>query len=362
MIRIWVVMALLAGGGWWAYQHYFAKETAVAEAAPGPQGPPGGMPVEAEKIVEQKLAREIIAVGSLRSDESVKLSAEIGGRVSAIRFTEGQAVERGAVLFELEDSVLQAELAQSRASLTLSQRNAARSADLFSKGLVSARERDEAAAKLALDEASVKLAEARLDKTRIRAPFAGIAGLRLISPGAYVQPGDTLVALEALQTLKADFRLSEAALSVVSVGQILNLEVDAYPGQTFAGKVYAIDPGLAVETRSIGLRARVPNAQGKLRPGLFARVKLIIAQKDQAITVAEQAVFPQGEQHFVYTIENGAAAMKPVGIGQRQDGRVEIVSGLKAGDTVITAGLQKIGPGAPVTAINLAAPAEKPKS
>ncbi len=143
---------------------------------------------------------------------------------------------------------------------------------------------------------------------------------------------------------------------MVKVGQTLNLEVDAYPGQIFPGTVYAIDPGLAVETRSVGLRARVPNAQGKLRPGLFARVKLIIAQKDQALTVAEQAVFPQGEQHFVYTIDEGKATMKPVGIGQRQDGRVEIVSGLKPGDLVITAGLQKIGPGAPVTAINLAPP------
>ncbi len=361
MIRAFVVLVLLAGGGWWAYQHYFssAAATAAVAAPPGPGGPPGGMPVEAEVIVAQKLAREITAIGSLRSDESVKLSAEIGGRIQAIGFGEGQPVKRGDVLFELEDSVYQAELAQARASLSLSQRNADRASDLFAKGLVSARERDEAAAKLALDNATVKLAEARWAKTRIRAPFAGIAGLRLVSPGAYVQPGQELVSLEALDTLKADFRLSEAALPVVKVGQTLNLEVDAYPGQIFQGKVYAIDPGLAEATRSIGLRARVPNAQGRLRPGLYARVKLVISQKEGAITVPEQAVFPQGEQQFVYTIEDGKAALKSVSLGQRGDGRAEILSGLKAGERVITAGLQKIGPGAPVTPINLAAPAPK---
>lgn len=351
MIRILIVVLLLGGGGYWAYRHYATPGADAAAAAPeahGPQGPPGGMPVEAEAVRVGKLAREIIAVGSLRSDESVKISTEIGGRIGAIRFNEGQPVKRGDMLFELEDSVYQAELAQARASLSLSQRNADRAVELLAKGLVPARERDETGAKLALDQASVQLAQAKLAKAHIVAPFAGVAGLRLVSPGAYVQPGQELVSLEAIDNLKADFRLSEAALPVVSVGQVLNLEVDSYPGQIFPGKVYAIDPGLAEDTRSIGLRARVPNAQGRLRPGLFARVKLIIAQKEQAITVPEQAVFPQGDDQFVYTIEDHKTVLKPVSIGQRDGGRVEIIKGLKPGDTVITAGLQKIGPGAPV--------------
>ncbi len=360
MIRILLVVAVLVGGGWWVYQHYFAKNDTAAETSAAPKGPPGGMPVEAEKVVTQKLAREITAIGSLRSDESVKVSTEIGGRINAIRFDEGQPVKRGEILFELEDSIYQAELAQARASLSLSQRNADRAAELLAKGLVSVRERDETASKLALDMATVKLAEARGAKARILAPFAGIAGLRLVSPGAYVQPGQELVTLEALGTLKADFRLSEAALSVVRVGQTLNLEVDAYPGQIFPGTVYAIDPGLAEATRSIGLRARVPNAQGRLRPGLYARVKLVISQKDQAITVPEQAVFPQGDQQFVYVVEDAKAVLKPVTLGQRDKGRAEIVEGLKAGDVVITAGLQKIGPGAAVMVVNLADPDKKP--
>lgn len=354
MKRLLIIALLLAvaGGAYWKLN---SAPAAATPAPVGAGGPPGGMSVEAVVLTPQAFAHEIIAVGTLRSEESVRISSEIGGRIKAISFREGQAVTKGQTLFEIEDSVYQAELAQARASLALSRRNHERAVELFGKGLVSARERDEAAAKLALDEASTQLADARLAKTRILAPFAGVTGLRLVSPGAYINPGQDLGSLEALQTLKADFRLAEAALSVVNVGQKLNLDVDAYPGEVFTGTVYAIDPSLAVDTRSIGLRARLNNEHGRLRPGLFARVRLVIAQKSAALLVPEQAVFPQGEALFVYVIEEGKAAIRPVTLGQRDSGRAEITSGLKAGDTVITAGLQKIGPGAPVNAINLTA-------
>ena len=361
MKRLLIIALLLAvaGGAYWKLNGAPAASTS-APAGGGGGGPPGGMAVEAIVLSPQAFAHEIIAVGTLRSEESVRISSEIGGRVKAIPFREGKAVAKGTVLFEIEDSVYQAELAQTRASLRLSQRNHERAVELFDKGLVSARERDEAAAKLALDQATTKLAEARLAKTRILAPFAGVTGLRLISPGAYINPGQDLVSLEALDTLKADFRLAEAALSVVSVGQKLNLDVDAYPGEVFTGTVYAIDPSLSLDTRSIGLRARMSNDHGRLRPGLFARVRLVISKKSDALLVPEQAVFPQGNALFAYVIEDGKAALRPVTLGQRENGRAEITSGLKAGDTVITAGLQKIGPGAPVNAINLAAPEAAP--
>lgn len=326
----------------------------AAGGAPG--GAPMGMPVEAEVIAAQNIAQEIIAVGSLRSNEAVTLAPEIAGRLAKIRFTEGQTVSEGDVLFELDDSVARAELEQAKASLSLSERNAERAEELFGRKLISTRERDEAGSKLALDQASVKLAEARLAKTRIRAPFTGTVGLRAVSPGDYVSPGQALAPLEQINVLKADFRLSEAALPAVAVGQTLNLEVDAYPGQTFTGKVYAIDPRLAEETRSIGLRARVPNDNRKLRPGLFARVRLAIRQHANAVMVPEQSIVPQGEALFVYVIEDGKAAMKPVKIGMRQNGRAEIVEGVSPGDTVITAGVQKIGPGSPVMAVNLMPP------
>lgn len=365
-----VVLIVLLAGGVYAWRKHSTEGPQGPAAAAGADkaaggGKPGGgamqgMPVEAEAAVAQKLSQEIIAVGSLRSTESVSLSSEIAGRLVKINFREGQPVEKGTLLFELDDSIYRAEVEQARAALTLSERNNERAVDLFSRKLVSTRERDEAAAKLDVDRASLQLAQARAAKTRIRAPFDGIVGLRAVSPGDYVNPGQALAPLEQISALKVDFRLSEAALSRIAVGQVLNLEVDAYPGETFPGKVYAIDPSLAEETRSIGVRARVPNDKNRLRPGLFARVKLVIAERPNAVLVPEQAIVPQGEQLFVYLIEDGKAVLKPVQVGLRQAGRAEIVQGVSPGDLVITAGVQKIGPGSPVMAINLAPPPAAP--
>jgi membrane fusion protein (multidrug efflux system) len=365
-LAIGLIVTLVVGI--WGYKKFgqapaAATPSASAPAAAKPETPAGGgggapqgMPVEAEIAKAERIAQEIIAVGSLRSNESVTLSSEIAGRITGIHFREGQPVNKGALLFELDDSVYRAELEQARAGLALSERNHERAKELFGRSLISARERDEAAARLDVDRAAVSLAEARLAKARIRAPFEGVVGLRAVSPGDYIAAGQPLAPLEQLSVLKADFRLSEAALSAIKVGQTLNLEVDAYPGKTFPGRVYAIDPRLAEATRSIGVRARVPNDQGELRPGLFARVRLVIAERGEAVLVPEQSIIPQADQLFVYVIEDGKAAMRPVQLGLRQAGRVEVTSGVRPGDVVITAGAQKIGPGAPVTPINLPPP------
>lgn len=360
MRKIAIALIVLAAIGALAYQKFFrsadeaAAPAAGAAAKPGGGGPGMAMPVEAQPVQAQGVRQEIIAVGSLLSNESVVLSPEIAGRIVKVQFREGRPVEAGTPLFLLDDSVHRAELEQAKAALSLSQRNHERATELFERKLISARERDEAAARLDVDRATVALAEARLAKTRIVAPFDGVVGLRTVSPGDYVQPGQALAPLEQIRVLKADFRLAEAALSSIAVGQTLNLEVDAYPGQIFPGTVYAIDPRLAEETRSIGVRARVPNDKGLLRPGLFARVRLVVAERPNALLVPEQAIVPQGDKLFVYVIEDGKAAIRPVRVGLRQAGQAEIVEGLQAGDIVITAGMQKIGPGSPVTPINLA--------
>ena len=362
-LAIGLIVLVLAGI--WGYRKFVAAPAAAgtpatAGAKPGAPGPGGPamppMPVEAEVVKADRVSQEIIAVGSLRSNESVVLTSEIAGRISGIHFREGQPVAKGTLLFELDDSIYRAELEQARAGLALSQRNHERSKELFERKLISTRERDEAAAKLDVDRAAVQLAEARQAKTRIRAPFEGVVGLRAVSPGDYVTAGQPLAPLEQISVLKADFRLSEAALSVIKVGQTLNLEVDSSPGRTFPGRVYAIDPRLAEETRSIGVRARVPNDKSELRPGLFARVRLIIAVRDNAVLVPEQAIVPMGEKLFVYVIEDGKAAIRPVQLGVRQSGRVEVTSGVQLGETVITAGVQKIGPGSAVNPINLQPP------
>ena len=349
------LIALLAGGAYWFFKPG-SKPAAAGGPADGAGGPSSGMPVEAEEIKAQPLSRDIVAVGSLRADESVVVSTEVAGRVVRIGFLEGSRVEKYSLLFELDDSVSRAEVAQARAAVALSESNYQRSIGLYQQKLISAAQRDEITARRAADRATLQLAEAHLAKTHITAPFTGIAGLRQVSPGDYVKEGQPLVNLEALDVMKADFKLSESALSAVAVGQKLALEVDAYPGQTFTGEVYAIDPRLSEDSRAVAVRARVPNEKGLLRSGLFARVRLTIGQKDQAILVPEQAIMPQGDRQFVYVVENGKASMCEIVLGQRRPGQAEVLSGLKAGDIVITAGLQKIGPGAPVTPVNLGAP------
>jgi membrane fusion protein (multidrug efflux system) len=349
-MKRWIAVALIAlvaAGAWFGFK---------SDGKPAAPAAVPGMPVEAEKVTTSALSREIIAVGSLRADESVIVSAEVAGRVTRIAFEEGGRVEKGALLFELDDAINRAEVEAARAAIALSESNYKRSLGLYEKKLISASQRDEILSRRAADRAALALAEARLAKTHIVAPFGGIAGLRQVSPGDYVKEGQALVNLEALDVMKADFRLSEAALPHVQVGQKLALEVDAWPGESFTGEVYAIDPRLADETRAVAVRARVPNAKGQLRSGLFARVRLIVGEKPDAILISEQAIVPEGQKQFVYVIEGGKAAMREVTVGQRRPGKVEIVKGLQPGELVITAGLQKIGPGAPVTPVNLGQP------
>ncbi len=348
-MRVLILLAVIAAGvaGYWWYSS--PSESGAPAAAPAG----GGMPVEAERLGPAPFSHTAVAIGTLRSSESVVLSPEIAGRIVEIAFREGQRVKAGDLMFRLDDAILRAERNQARAKLTLAQRNYERAIELHRKKLASARERDEAAASLEVAKAALELAEARLARATLRAPFDGIAGLRKVSPGDYVTAGTPLVNLEAVDTLKVDFRVSEKALPSLAVGQRLTLNVDAWPGEDFDATVYAIDPAVEITNRSIGLRAELPNPDDKLRPGLFAKVTLILDTIGDAILIPEQAVMPRGEQRFVYVIEDGKAAIRPVTLGTRRDGRVHVLSGLTGGETLITAGWQKIGPGSPVMPVNL---------
>ncbi|ROH89564.1 efflux RND transporter periplasmic adaptor subunit [Stagnimonas aquatica] len=330
--------------------------------AAAPQSPKKAAPpvlVQVASVEKQPLRRSLNAVGSLESNESVTIAAEVAGRVSRIGFAEGQPVARGTVLIELDDILNRAELAQAQANLALAERNDRRAGEIAQRGLIAASERDSVAAALAVNRAAVQMAQAKLAKMRILAPIAGVAGLRTVAVGDYVSPGQALVNLEAMNPMKLDFRLPESALPLLAPGQKLQAEVDAYPGERFAGEVYAIDPRIADSSRSIAVRARLENAGGRLKPGLFARVQLETSVREDALVVPEQAVFPQGEQLFVYVIADAKAELRTVKVGQREPGRAEITEGLKAGEQVAVAGLQKLSPGA---SVQLQAGAEPPSS
>lgn len=313
-----------------------------------PGGPPMAMPVEITKVETGTVTRDISAVGTLRANESVIIRSEIAGRITDIHFSEGQTVEQDAELVSLDAAEHQAQLAETAATLKLDQLNYQRAQDLVGKKLLSRQSYDEAAAKLAGARAAKALQEARLAKTKIRAPFAGVLGLRQVSPGDYVQPGQDIVNLEDISTLKLDFRVPETYVADVKQGQSVTLQVDAYPEQTFSGMLYAIDPRIDEQTRTLLLRARVPNPAGQLRPGMFARVNVVLESRANAVLIPEQALVPIGDQRFVYRVIDGKAVQTPVQIGQRRDGKVEISTGLAPGDTLVVAGQAKLRDGMPV--------------
>lgn len=320
------------------------KEQAAASTMPP-------MPVETAEVRVSDSAEIISAVGSLHSDESVVIAAEIAGRVTKIDFSEGAQVNRNKVLIELDSSVLQAELDQAIANRDLSQSTYNRAENLLRDNAVSKQERDESYAKWQLDEARVRLAQAQLDKTIIKAPFAGTLGLRQVSLGDYIQPGQSLVNLEAIQRLKVEFNIPEKNIAAVKVGQKIALSSDAYPEQIFTSKIYAINPKIDPASRSLVVRGQIDNSTRKLFPGQFVKIRLEVANRTDALFIPEQALISQPDSKLVFTVVDGKAQMVEVQTGARMKGWVEITSGLNKGDVVITGGHQKIGPGSPVQAI-----------
>jgi len=309
------------------------------------------VPVEAAKVTAAPLREQVTAVGTLLSNEAVTVSSEIPGRLKEIHFQEGQPVEQGAALFTLDDSVYRAQLADAEAKLKLAEQTNKRTSTLFSSKYATAQSADEAASNLAVSTAATELARVQLEKTRIVAPFSGIVGLRHVSVGEYITAGQALVNLEAIEPVKADFRVPEKFLPAIKVGQTIRIKIDAFPDDTFEGKVYAIDPKLDVAGRSLLVRAIVPNRDLRLRPGLFARVTVLLQLKEDALSVPEAAIVPQGDSQFVFKIVDGKAKLTKVVTGTRREGRVEIVEGLALGDEVVTAGQLKIRDGSAVSVI-----------
>jgi membrane fusion protein (multidrug efflux system) len=356
-----LAVALAAFGGYW-FGHREAPGAATTPAAQasgkgapgGGGGPPGGggVSVNVVKVAAAKLPATITAVGSLRSDESITVRPEVAGRIAEILFQEGQRVAKGAVLVRLDPSINEAELQQARANLKLAQSKFDRAVDLAKSNFISGQARDEAENNLRVAQATVQLAEAKLAKMRIIAPFSGIIGLRSVSRGDYVKEGQDIVNLESIDPLKVDFRVPEIYLKQVQVGQSLQVGLDALRDVTYEGRVFAINPLVDTAGRSIVIRAQVKNQDAALRPGMFARVRLITGDKQDTLVVPEQVIVPQGDEQFVFRVQDGKAVRVKVAVGQRREGLVEIVSGLAAGDVVVSAGQLKLRDGVPVTILD----------
>lgn len=358
-----MLLAIAGGAAYYATQHLGIPLASLvpaqlqarkAPAQPEPKAKPQqrtaqpGIAVEAATAVATTSTEDLRAIGTLQSDESVQMSAEIAGRVTEIALSEGAPVEAGDILIKLDDALAIAEVDDAQARYNLAQGNLGRANSLAKSGNVTERARDEASTNAETARAALELAKVRLSKHVIRAPFSGVAGIRKVSPGAYIAAGAPIVNLEKIDTLKIDFKLPELYLSQVKTGQTIEISVDALPGRTFTGTIYAIDPHLDVNGRALNIRARLENPELILRPGLFARVRVKGQVKRNVLVVPESAIVPRGEEKIVFRVENGQALEAKVTLGSRNNGLVEILEGLAVDATVVTAGQQKLKDGSQV--------------
>lgn len=343
-------VGVLAGAGFY-WKHSTSSSAAPKTAGSGGGVAPLGLPVKAGMVMMGAISEEVSAVGTLLANESVMIRPEVDGRIAAIPFAEGQLVRKGDKLVSLDSSEVEAQLAAVNAEANLAQRRLKRGVELHEKKFISSEALD--VLRENVNQALARQAEsqAKLNKMTIKAPFEGVAGLRQVSPGAYVKAGQDIARLEGIGTLKADFRVPEIFLRKVRANQAVQVGVDAFPGESFRGAIYAIEPAVDEQTRTVLLRARIPNPAARLKPGMFARVTLVLETREKALLVPEQALVPRGQERFVFRLVDGKAMLTKVEIGLRRPGEVEIVQGLKAGEAIVVDGQLRLQDGSAVTVI-----------
>ncbi|WP_447980421.1 efflux RND transporter periplasmic adaptor subunit [Candidatus Nitrospira bockiana] len=310
--------------------------------------------VDVAEVVPGSVTEAVKAVGTLQAKEAVTIRPEIAGRVTQVLFESGRRVSKGAVLFMLDDAELRAQAAQTEARLEEARIGYERMRQLGQEGnqFVSQEQIDQAASKLKSAKAEHALNTTRLEKTKILAPFSGHLGIRRVSPGEYVEPGQDLVTLEDLDTLHIDFKVPQTFLSRLSVGQEVRLFTDAYADEEFSGTISALSPRIDEANRAVPVQARVRNPSGKLRPGLFANVTVLLDRNDHALLIPEESVIPQGARTYVYRVVNQTARLTEVELGARERGLVQVLDGLQAGDVVVRTGQHKLQEGMRVRIVN----------
>lgn len=297
----------------------------------------------------------IAATGTVRADEGVELQAETSGKVVSINFQEGAPVKKGDLLVKLNDSDLRANLERYTYAKELAQVRFRRVEELMKQKVVSQDDYDTALNELRIQGSFIDLYKAQIEKTEIRAPFDGVVGLRFVSVGTYVGASTRIATLQRLDALKIDFSVPERYSGRVAVGGRVHFTV-AGGIERFEGEIYAIDPRIDTETRTLLLRAVYPNSNGSVLPGAFTNVTVELETFPNAVLIPAEAVIPSIDKKVVYGMRDGLAQMLPVETGVRTSSHVHILSGLQPGDVVITSGLQQIRDGLPVQPL----PAKKP--
>jgi membrane fusion protein (multidrug efflux system) len=295
-------------------------------------------------------------VGTIEAGESITVTSEITGIVTAIPFREGGRLAKGDVIAQLDDEQLRAEVNRARALMEQSHATWQRVKTIVDQGAGAPQDLDDAVAALRVAEANLELAETRLDKARITAPFAGLAGRRHVSPGAFLRSGDPITDLAQIDELRVNFAVPERLLGSMSLGNPVSVSTTAFPGEVLTGVIDIIEPQLDPVTRNVGIVARVANRDELLRPGMSATVSAVLKERSQALTVPAAAVFVEGGQAYVYVIKPDSLVTRtPVSLGTRLTDVVEVTEGLADGQQVVRAGHQKLYEGAKVMPMDMSA-------
>ncbi len=289
----------------------------------------------------------IYSTGSLIPDEEVELSFEASGKVVGIFFSEGTRVKKGQMLAKINDRPLQAQLLKLQAQLKLVQEREFRQRQLLDRDAISKESYDQVVTELQSLEADIMLVQARISETELRAPFDGIVGLRLISEGAFATTQTKIVRLVKISPLKVEFSIPERYAGEVSPGFPISFVIDGIP-QTFKANVYAVDPKVDVNTRTIIVRAMYPNLNEELKPGRFASVRALLSQISNTISIPSQAVIPEMSGEKVFVIRNGKAEERKVVLGLRTESHIQVREGLQFGDTLLTTAILQLRHGIPV--------------
>ncbi|MEY4374032.1 MAG: hypothetical protein RL760_198 [Candidatus Eisenbacteria bacterium] len=310
-------------------------------AGPGKGGPPKALKVSGLVVSGQALAEDVRGVGTLLANEEAVLRPEIAGKVESIGFREGAHVEKGALLVKLVDSDYRAQLAKAQSQLQLRRADVERKKRLLAINGVSQQELDEAVNQVVATESDIAFTQAMIAKTEVRAPFAGVVGLRNVSVGSTVDRSDVIVSVQQLDPMKLDFSLPEKYAPTVKVGASVTFTVEGVAGEGHA-TVYAIEPRIDAETRTVKVRARATNRGERLFPGAFARVQYGLSRSKDALLLPTDCVVPVLRGKKVFVVHNGVAVSRPITTGLRTERSVEVLSGLQLGDTVITSGLLQL--------------------
>lgn len=318
----------------------------------GPGGPGGGAPVvEVAKIESAQFYDLIQALGTAQARESVTITSKVSDVIRRIRFESGDRVKRGQVLVELANVEQQADLNNARAQLAVDKSAFERYNELYQKGFAPKARVEEAQAALNRSQAQVDGMLSRISDRTIRAPFDGIVGLRNASPGLLATPGTAIATLDDTSVIKLDFDVPEANLARMRKGVPLVAKTTAFPGVDFDGKINEVDSRINPTTRTVRVRALLPNPSGRLKPGMLMTVEVRVGAAT-GLAAPEIALLDEGDAVFVYRVarDGQMASVEKAKIvaGRRLAGRVEVLDGLSAGDTIIVNGISRVRPGQPV--------------